>query len=137
MAGVDPLGFLLAYLSENVTGTALEGVAIRGGDLQPGDEPPVVLLEEAGSLHDRSLPWQAARIQVRAFGPLGPAGPRIASELYRAASGIVHGVGPLQRDGTAVGRMFEEQGPQPAEDPDTRWPEVFGIIDMEMADRTI
>jgi hypothetical protein len=134
---VDPLGFLLSYLTEQAPGTALEGVAIRGGDLQPGDEPPVLLLEEAGFIRDRSLPWQAARIQARAIGPLGPAGPRIASELFRAASGIVHGKGPLTRSGTAVAKMFEETGPQPVTNSDTKWPETFGVFVLEMADRTI
>jgi hypothetical protein len=137
MTAPDPLGFLLGYLLENVEGTVLDGVPLRGGNTEPGDEPPMVLLEEAGHLRDRSVPWQSVRINVRAFGPLGPAGPRLSSELYRAVAELTHGVGPTTRSGVAVARMFEETGPQPAEDPDTRWPETFGVIVLEMADRVL
>lgn len=133
----DPVGFLRAFFVARASGTMLAGVPIRGGNLEPGDEPPAVLLMESGSIHDRNVPWQTMRVEVRVYGGLGPDGPRIASELYRTVSGLAHGAGPLTINGTTIARMFEEVGPQPASDSTTHWAEVFGVIALEGPDRVL
>lgn len=132
---IDPVAFVIGYLAAN-GGSALAGVPIRGGSLEPTDEPPAVVLMEAGEIHSRTLPWTSVRVQIRAFGPLGPQGPRVASALYRTVSDLLHGKGPITTaDGQRIARIFDETGPQPTVEPTTRWPEVFGIVDIEMADR--
>lgn len=137
MSSVDPLGAFRAYVAARTAGTVLDGIPLRGGNLDPGDEPPAVLLMEAGGTHQRSVPWQSTRIEVFCYGPLGPAGPRIASELYRAVAGIAHGAGPFTVGATTVARMFEEMGPQPMVDATTRWAVVYGVFDLEMPDRSL
>jgi hypothetical protein len=133
-ASPDILAFARDLLVELSTGTALEDAVIRADRLEAGDEPPAVLLGEAGSIRSKTLPaFLPARISVKTFG----SDEEEASSLWRAVSDLLHRAGPLVRDGVAMWAAFDETGPQPTTDPDTRWPMVFGVFNLHVADRAI
>jgi hypothetical protein len=74
-----------------------------------------------------------ARIRATCYGT----DPRQASRMYRALVAILHRAGPLVRDGVGLFKAFDETGPQPLTDPDTRWDAVFGVFDLHLADRPV
>lgn len=127
----EPILFAQAFLQARATGTALEGVAVRVGRAEDSDQPPFLLLEQAGEIHDRGLPaYLPARVSVTAFG----LDEDQAILLYRAASDLFHRVGPVVIDGVGMWKAFDETGPQPREETNTNWSARYGVIAIYMAD---
>ncbi len=130
----DLVAFAMRVLADNATGTPIENVAVRGGRSEPGDEPPFVLLDEAGFIRERGIGmYSPFRLAVTVYGR----SEREASGLYRGVTGILHGLGPLTEDGVGVFGIFDETGPSPISDPDTRWPGRFGVLAIYGADRLL
>ena len=131
MSSPDPLAFARDLLLELVPGTALATVPIRADCLEEGDEPPVILLRDAGALRHRGLPaFHPARVDVVCYGET----PEQAASLFRGVSDLLHRAGPLKRDGVALWKAYDETGPSPSVDPDTRWPLAFGVVALHLAD---
>jgi hypothetical protein len=126
MAQPDVIAFLRDLLiSEGV------GVEVRGGRGEPDDVPPFIVLEEAGALRDKSLPaYLPFRVGMTCFGLTE----REASELYRTTTDILHRLGPLIENGVGMLRAYDETGPQPRDQAETRWPARYGVIGLYMVD---
>lgn len=134
MTQPDPIGYVRAVLLQELAVSDDPGPAVRGGRLEPGDEPPVILLEEAGALRSPTVGiYMPFRVMVTVFGPTD----REASDLYRTVTDVMHRRGPEIVDGVGLWRCYDETGPQPRDDPDTRWPARFGILALYLADQTL
>lgn len=130
----DVIGYVRTVLLENLAVSDVPSPEVRGGRLEPGDEPPVILLEEAGALRDPSLPIYAPfRVSVTAYGRTD----REASDLYGAVMEVMHRRGPEVVGDVGLWRAYDETGPQPRDDAGTRWPARFGILGLVVADRSI
>lgn len=139
---IDALWFFRDLLLELAplelpAGSPLREVPIDGGKLEAGRTPPVVLLEEVGAIRRKSVGLLVARIRAKAFG----LNEQHASAMFRELSALMNGRGPFVRtvDGKPVGlfRVYDETGPQPITDPDTRWDASFGVFDLHLADRPV
>ena len=134
MKSPDVVAFARDLLLEFAPGTPLADAVIRADRLEAGDEPPAVLLGDSGALRHHTLPaFRPARLTVRTFGQ----SEEEAAALYRAVSDLLHRLGPLVRGGVGLWAAFDETGPQPSIDPDTRWPIAFGVFDLHVADRVL
>lgn len=131
MTAADPVAFLMALLAADANGTEIEDVPIRAGRLENADAPPVLLLEASGWLrHDQLPTLLPARVSVTAYGRTEAE----ADTLLRAATDIFHRQGPRVIDGVGMWRAFDETGPQPRDEPDTRWPARFSVAALYMPD---
>ena len=128
---IDVPAFVKTILELGADGTALEGVSIRVGRLEPADEPPVGLLETAGAIHDETLP---AYLPFRVSMTWYAATPWGADQLYGAATDLLHRAGPLVIDGIGLWRAFDETGPSPRDDANTNWSATFGVVALYMPD---
>ena len=138
MTQPDVTAFLRSLLLDEASGTPIEDVAIRCDRLEPGDDPdsaPVLLLEEAGAIRDPAVPvYRPFRVMVTAYGRTE----KVAGDILRSTTDILHGIGPLvDADGVGLWNAFDETGPQPRQDPETRWPARFCIMDLYMADTLV
>lgn len=109
-----------AYL----TAHGMPNVQVRGGEPQPGDRPPFVVISHAGQRRLRRVPLVDQRLNARSYGTT----PQSASELARLVSEAIHDVGPRVRNGTGVYVSAEELGAQAATDPPTGWPYELAVI---------
>lgn len=131
MTQPDVLAFLQSAISDGLTTSDDPPPPVRNARLEVGDEPPCVLLEEAGFLRDPSLSMYAPyRVSVTTYGRTEFE----ASELYRRVTDLLHRRGPEIVDGVGLWRAYDETGSQPRDDPDTRWPARFGIVGLYMPD---
>ena len=107
---------------------------VRGGRAEPSDVPPFIVIEEAGSLRSMYLPvYLPFRIGMTCFGKTE----REASELWRTTTDILHGLGPLIEDGVGMYGAYDETGPQPRDQAETRWPARYGVIGVYLLDMTL
>lgn len=126
-----PILFAQSVLQADAAGTEIEGVAIRIGRLENTDVAPVILLEDAGWLRDATLPvFLPARISVSAYGNTEWE----AMLLLRTATDILHRLTNRVIDGVGCWKVFDETGPQPRDDPNTRWPARFTVVALYMPD---
>ena len=131
MSAADPVLFAQTILLADASGTEIEGLEIRIGRLENQDEPPVLLLEDAGWLRSDALPaFLPARVSITAYGRSESE----ASLLLRAATDILHRAGPRIIAGIGLWKAYDETGPQPRDDPDTRWPARFTVAALYMPD---
>jgi hypothetical protein len=130
----DVVEFVRTWLESQAPGTTLAGTRIRAYEAQGHDEPPYVLLEDAGWLRDRGVPaYLPFRLSVTAFGRTETE----AAALYRSVSNLLHDAKNVLVSGVGFWGAFDETGAQPRNDPDSRWPARFGITDIYMPDRAI
>jgi len=131
---IEPVKFARNLILELAAGTLLEDVPVDAYRLEAEGEPPRIVLKEGGDVHERGVGMlNPARIRATCYGT----DPRQASRMYRALVAILHRAGPLVRDGVGLFKAFDETGPQPLTDPDTRWDAVFGVFDLHLADRPV
>jgi hypothetical protein len=127
----EPVLFVQALLYQLRPNTAIGDVEIRVGRLEREDVPPVILLENAGELSDRSLPaFLPARVSFTTYG-------RSEDEailIYRVVHNLLHRRGPTRIENVAMWRAFDETGPQVREDPNTNWTARFGVMGIYMPD---
>lgn len=131
----DPVALLRTILLEVVEDTQLAGMPIVSNVREDGQEPPFLVLAEAGSVPHPTLPlFQPARVSLTTWALTDGA----AAEAYRVASSLLHRNGPFVRDDVGVFRIFDETGlQQPIKDPDTGWWRAFGVFDLHMVDRVL
>lgn len=124
----DPMEFLLAVLMDSA-GTDLAGIGVRVGRIENADVPPVLLLEDAGWRNATEVAFfTPARISITAYGRTEAE----AALLYRAATDLLPSHSLRVIAGIGSGWAFDETGPQPRDDPDTRWPARFGVAAIYM-----
>lgn len=119
----DALGAVLVELQAALATGAFSTAKVRGGERQPADAPPLVLVTHAGQRRRRRIPVVDQRLNVRSYGTT----PQAASELARLVSDALHDVGPRVRSGTGVYVSAEEVGAQAATDPVTGWPYELAV----------
>jgi hypothetical protein len=130
----DVVLFMRTWLDAQKAGTTLAGTVIRDYELQGYDEPPCVLLEDAGFLRDRGVPaYLPFRLSVTAFGRTETE----AAALYRSVTNLLHDAKNQLVDGVGFWGAFDETGSLPRQDSESRWPARFGITDIYMPDRAI
>jgi hypothetical protein len=130
----DVVEFIRDWLDSQKEGTTLAGTLIRSYDMSGSDEPPFLLLEDDGHIRDRGVPaYLPFRLSLTAFGRTE----KEAAALYRSATNLLHDAKNVLVDGIGFWGAFDETGPQPRREPETRWPARFGIVDIYMPDRAI
>lgn len=130
----DVVEFVRDWLEAQSPGTTLEGTRIGAYEMQGYDEPPFVLLEDAGWLRDRGVPaYLPFRLSVTASGRTRTE----AAALYRSVTNLLHNATNVLVDGVGFWGAFDETGAQPREGPESKWPARFGIVDLYMPDRAI
>lgn len=138
-AVIEPVEVLRAVLRVRVPGTALADVAVRTNERDAGDVPPFVILAQGGDVRIRS---GGAYAPARVSLSLTAATDYEAAALWRLASRLLHGWGPVNVDvdvdRVGIWRIFDETGLQrPVKEPDTGWWRAFGVFDITMTDRAI
>mgnify|MGYP001216041185 CR=1 FL=1 len=138
MSQPDVIAFLRALLLELAEGTDIEDVPVRGDRLEPGDNPdtvPVILLEDAGALRGRGVPaYLPYRVMVTAFGRTE----KQAADVLRTTTDLLHDYGPLvDDDRVGLWKAFDETGPQPRQEPDTRWAARFSVFALYIPDAVL
>lgn len=132
----DVIAFAIALLEDAGT-EELEGVVFRGGKFEPEDDPrvnPIAVLEEAGWIRERGIGlYSPFRMGVTTYA----VDERTAAAVYRAVTDYLHRLGPVVRDGVGLHRAYDETGPSPVADPQTRWSARFGVVDMYVADQVL
>jgi hypothetical protein len=123
------------FFEEVAPGTTLEDVLIRAHDLNGNEEPPFVLLEEAGAIHSAEVPaYLPFRLALTTFGRTEAE----AALLYRRVTSALHNrTNWLGTDGFGFWQATDETGPQPRNDASASWPARFGITDLFMPDRPL
>lgn len=130
----DVVEFVKTWLDAQKPGTTLADTRIQAYDAQGFDEPPFVLLEDAGWLRDRGVPaYLPFRLSVTAFGRTQTE----AAALYRSVTNLLHNARNVLLDGVGFWGAFDESGSQPRQDPESRWPARFGVTDIYMPDRAL
>lgn len=130
----DVVTFIKDWMDTQKAGTTLADYLIRAYESQGHDEPPYIVLEDAGALRDRGVPaYLPYRLSLTAFGRTETE----AAALYRSATNLLHDAKNVLVNGVGFWGAFDETGPQPRRDPDSRWPARFGIVDLYMPDRAI
>jgi hypothetical protein len=130
----DVIEFVRTWLEGEAGGTSLEGTRIIAYELAGHDEPPCVLLEDAGFLRDRGVPaYLPFRLSVTAFGRTETE----AAALYRSVTNLLHDAKNVLVAGVGFWGAFDETGSQPRNDPGSKWPARFGITAIYMPDRAI
>lgn len=130
----DPVAIIRGVLVSRQPGSPIAGVPVRD-EREEGDEPPFILLAQAGALRHRSVgALLPARVSLTGVG----ATPGAAAVLYRTASDLLHRLGPIHEGTAGIWRIYDETGQQrPVQEPDTAWWRSFGVFDLYMADRAI
>lgn len=139
VAVADPVAAFRAVLVARAAATG-ETLGTVRSHRHDGDEPPYVLLREAGAPRERNAPvMNPARVAIQVF-ELDEAA---AAAGYRRISALAHRAGPmtvdLDDDGSVgVWKVFDETGVQtPVKDPDTGWWIAGGVFDLYMTDRSV
>ncbi len=130
----DVIEFMRVWLDDQKAGTTLDHTLIRAYEAAGHDEPPFLLLEDAGAVRDRGVPaYLPFRMSLTAFGRTEAE----AAALYRSATNLLHDAKNVLVAGFGFWGAFDETGPQPRRDSESRWPARFGIVDLYMPDRAI
>jgi hypothetical protein len=126
--------FVADWLDSVKAGTRLADTRIHAYETPPHDSPPFVVLDDAGALRDRGVPaYLPYRLSLTATARTETE----AAALYRAVTGILHDAKNVLVGDVGFWGAFDETGPQPRNDPGTRWPARFGIVDIYMPDRSL
>ncbi len=129
--GPDPVAFAVGLLESLLPASALAGVPLVS-DRIGTEVPPLLLVQDRLAVRDRGVgAYLPARVRVAAYGRSAEE----AAAMYRAASALLHQLGPASNAHGRAWKVFEEVGAQTTEDPDTHWPMAFGVFDLYMADR--
>lgn len=124
----DALGMIVTEVRAYLTAHG-STATVRGGERQPGDSPPLVIINHAGQRRRRRVALVDQRMNARSYGTT----PQAASELARLVSDAIHDVGPRVRSTTGVYVTSEEVGAQLATDPPTGWPYELAVINAVTA----
>lgn len=127
----EPILFMQALYYQLRPATAVADVEARVGRLEPTDKPPVILLENAGALDERSLPiFYPARVSFTTYGRTEDE----AMLIYRVVHNFFHKRGVTRIENVAMWDAFDETDMQPREDPNTNWSARFGVMAFYMPD---
>lgn len=132
----DVVEFAIGLLADSGA-TGLVGVVLRGGLLEPDDDPrvtPAIVLEEAGWIREHGIGlYSPFRLGIWTYA----ADERAAAALYRVVTDVFHRAGPVIRDGVGLHRAYDETGASPVSDPATHWSARYGVVAMYLADQLL
>jgi hypothetical protein len=98
----------------------------EGDALGPGSYKRFVVVTQLGRIRIGQAPVQQVRLGVRCYG----ATPQDASSLAGEVSDALHRTGGRGTSSHWIYQSLEEEGGQPAKDPDTGQPYESGVIEL-------
>lgn len=122
---IDPTGFVIRILAEDLGVIAIAGERVRGGEPVFGDKPPMVIVtrmtttRDPGGQQQRRIGLQEVFLGLKCYGTTK----RQAAQLYGACSDALHMHAPMvDAQGRAIFTIADDVGASSGTDPGTDWP---------------